>query len=184
MVFACKSQAVFPWTPKTQKIPNTDCIDQAKVRGGQWVMLGYSPPACSRALFSWLPDWQPSTHQVTFSYRCRPPPCASPSAWVALWSWAVCLHPRCTSSCFSPRRMWSHTGCISTGSVSVGLGPPILSVSMECSSDSSQRFVTRDQGGRSRPGVHLSPGRISSPVYQVLGAGDTVDTRFCLSSLL
>jgi hypothetical protein len=32
--------------------------------------------------------------------------------------------------------MWSHTDCTSTGSVSVGLGPHILSVSMELIPDS------------------------------------------------
>lgn len=41
--------------------------------------------------------------------RCRPPPCACRSASVALWCSAVCLHPSCTSSCFSRKRTWSAT---------------------------------------------------------------------------
>lgn len=63
------------------------------------------------------------------SPRCKPPPCASLWVSVALLCWAACLRPRCTSSFSSPRRTWSLTDSTSTGSVSVGPGPLIPSVS-------------------------------------------------------
>lgn len=63
------------------------------------------------------------------SPRCKPPPCASLWVWAASLCWAACSRPRCTSSSSSPRRMWSLTDSISTGSVSVGPGPLIPSVS-------------------------------------------------------
>lgn len=63
------------------------------------------------------------------SPRCKPPPCASLWVSVALLCWAVCLHPRCTSSFSSPRRTWSLTDSTSTGSASVAPGPPTPSVS-------------------------------------------------------
>lgn len=63
------------------------------------------------------------------SPRCKPPPCASLWVWAALLCWAACSRPRCTSSSSSPRRTWSLTDSISTGSASVGPGPITLSVS-------------------------------------------------------
>lgn len=49
--------------------------------------------------------------------RCRPPPCASPSALAARWFLAASLPPKSISSCSSPRKTWPHSESRPTASV-------------------------------------------------------------------